>query len=128
MKHWRHATAVALALALGVTGCGRDDGGSTTGGQPAGKGIAEGKATGEITVWAMGAEGEKLQALAADFTKENAEAKVTVTSFPFDAAHDKIATGIAGRQTPDVSLTIPTDKSGGFSSGARPWIPSSDRT
>ncbi|MFG3420928.1 sugar ABC transporter substrate-binding protein [Micromonospora sp. NPDC048063] len=103
-KHWRYATALVAALALGVTGCGRDDGGSGSGGQPAGKEIAEGKAKGEITVWAMGAEGEKLTALAAEFTKENPEAKVNVTSFPFDAAHDKIATAIAGRQTPDVSM------------------------
>ncbi|SCL27371.1 hypothetical protein [Micromonospora inyonensis] len=36
---------------------------------------------------------------------------------PFDA-----------RKKLTVPLTIPTNKSGGFSSGARPWIPSSDRT
>lgn len=103
MKHWRYATAIALALALGVTGCGRDDGGSTAAGQPA-KGIAEGKATGEITVWAMGAEGEKLSILASEFMTENPDAKVKITSFPFDAAHDKLATAIAARQTPDVSM------------------------
>ncbi|MEU8025119.1 sugar ABC transporter substrate-binding protein [Micromonospora haikouensis] len=104
MRHWRHATAVVAALALGVTGCGRDDGGPGAGGPSAGGAVAEGKATGEITVWAMGAEGEKLKALADDFTRENPAAKVTVTAFPFDAAHDKLATAIAGRQTPDVSM------------------------
>ncbi len=104
MKHWRYATALLLAVTLGVTGCGRDEGDSGSGGQPAGKEIAAGKATGEITVWAMGAEGEKLTQLADDFTRDNPEAKVTVTSFPFDAAHDKIATAIAGQQTPDVSM------------------------
>ncbi|HEY0698168.1 MAG TPA: sugar ABC transporter substrate-binding protein [Micromonospora sp.] len=103
-RHWRYATAVALAVTLGLTGCGRDSDGSGSDGPAAGKSISEGKATGEITVWAMGAEGEKLTALAEDFTKENPDAKVTVTSFPFDAAHDKIATAIAGRQTPDVSM------------------------
>ncbi|MCW3814029.1 sugar ABC transporter substrate-binding protein [Micromonospora sp. DR5-3] len=104
MKHLRYATALVVTLALGVTGCGGDEGGSGSDGQPAGKEIAAGKATGQITVWAMGAESEKLNALAADFTKENPEAKVNVTSFPFDAAHDKIATAIAGRQTPDISM------------------------
>jgi multiple sugar transport system substrate-binding protein len=52
----------------------------------------------------MGAEGEKLTQLAADFKKENPDATVKVTAFPFDAAHDKIATAIAGNQTPDISM------------------------
>jgi len=104
MRLWRTATAVAMALALGASGCGRDDAGSGSGGEPAGKEVAGGKATGEITVWAMGAEGEKLTELAKDFQAENPDAKVNVTAFPFDAAHDKIATAIAGRQTPDVSM------------------------
>ncbi len=52
----------------------------------------------------MGAEGEKLSVLAADFMRENPDAKVKVTPIPWDGAHDKIATAIAGRQTPDVSL------------------------
>ncbi|MFC7547384.1 sugar ABC transporter substrate-binding protein [Plantactinospora sp. GCM10030261] len=104
MKRWRSTIAVVAVLAVALTGCGRDENGSGGGDQPAGEEISQGKATGEITVWAMGAEGEKLNALADDFTKENPEAKVKVTSFPFDAAHDKIATSIAGRQTPDVSM------------------------
>src|SRR5215207_286440 len=99
---WK-SVAVVAALALGVSGCGRDEGGGT-GAEPAGAGVAEGKAKGEITVWAMGSEGEKLGELAKDFEKENPEAKVNITAFPFDAAHDKIATAIAGRQTPDVSM------------------------
>jgi multiple sugar transport system substrate-binding protein len=52
----------------------------------------------------MGTEGEKLAAFAADFMKENPDATVKVTPIPWDGAHDKIATAIAGGQTPDLSL------------------------
>jgi len=84
-----------------VAGCGRDAGeGTTDSAQP----ITAGEAKGDITVWAMGTEGEKLTAFAEDFMKANPSAKVKVTPIPWDGAHDKIATAIAGRQTPDVSL------------------------
>jgi multiple sugar transport system substrate-binding protein len=42
--------------------------------------------------------------IAADFETQNPTAKVKITVIPFDAAHDKIATAIAGGQTPDVTL------------------------
>jgi multiple sugar transport system substrate-binding protein len=94
--------AVLLVAALALAGCGRDEGGDGAAEQS--RSVAEGPATGEITVWAMGTEGELLPKLAAEFQKENPEASVKVTPVPWDGAHDKIATAIAGRQTPDVSL------------------------
>jgi multiple sugar transport system substrate-binding protein len=101
MKRWSwRAAALVAATVLAVAGCGRDDGGS----DDTAKAVAEGKASGDITVWAMGTEGEKLSTLAQDFMKENPDAKVTVTAVPWDGAHEKIATAIAGRQTPDVSM------------------------
>jgi multiple sugar transport system substrate-binding protein len=57
----------------------------------------------EISVWAMGAEGEKLGALAQAFTKENPDITVKVTPITWDVAHQKLVTSVAGRQTPDVS-------------------------
>jgi len=57
----------------------------------------------EITVWAMGAEGEKLGTLAAEFTKQNPGITVKVTPLTWDIAHQKLITSVAGRQTPDVS-------------------------
>ncbi|SNS66483.1 multiple sugar transport system substrate-binding protein [Asanoa hainanensis] len=92
--------AVALAASMALTGCGRDSGG----GQDEAKSVADGKASGEITVWAMGTEGEKLGEFAKAFTTENPDAKVTVTAVPWDAAHQKIASAIAAKQTPDVSM------------------------
>ena len=101
MRSFSRAGAVALVAALALTGCGRDSGDDAA---DEAKGVSEGKAKGDITVWALGAEGEKLGPIAADFEKENPGTKVNVTVIPFDAAHDKIATSIAGKQTPDVSL------------------------
>jgi multiple sugar transport system substrate-binding protein len=104
-RRWRlAAAAAAVVVALPLAGCGRseDSGGGDEGGSSSG--ISEGPAKGEISVWAMGTEGEKLPQLAADFMKENPEAKVTVTEVPWDAAHQKIASAIAGRQTPDMSM------------------------
>lgn len=102
MRTWTRSGAVlAVVAALAMAGCGRDSG---DGNGRVGNPIAEGKASGEITVWAMGTEGEKLSGFAAEFMKENPDAKVKVTPIPWDGAHDKIATAIAGRQTPEVSL------------------------
>ncbi|HEX6681776.1 MAG TPA: extracellular solute-binding protein, partial [Candidatus Limnocylindrales bacterium] len=102
MRTWTRSGAVlAVVAALALAGCGRDSGGDNDSG---GGNISGGKASGEITVWAMGTEGEKLASFAEDFMKENPDAKVKVTPIPWDGAHDKIATAIAGRQTPDLSL------------------------
>ncbi|GAA1888646.1 sugar ABC transporter substrate-binding protein [Asanoa iriomotensis] len=102
MRRTRLAAVAAAALAVSVvlSGCGRDSGG----GQDEAQAVAEGKATGEITVWAMGTEGEKLGEFAKDFMAENPDAKVNVTPVPWDAAHQKIASAIAAKQTPDVSM------------------------
>lgn len=103
---WSRAIVAAPLLGvLALAGCGRDESGGSDGGETAAsEEIAEGEATGDITVWAMGAEGEKLPELVKDFEAENPDATVTVTAIPWDAAHDKIATAIAGGQTPDVSM------------------------
>jgi multiple sugar transport system substrate-binding protein len=93
-----------VIAALVVTGCGREDG---DGGGDAGGGaepISDGPATGTITVWAMGTEGERLGELAEEFMAENPDADVQVTPVPWDAAHQKISGAIASQETPDVSM------------------------
>jgi len=100
MRRTIRTGAAALAAVLALAACGRDAGG----GQEEATAVAEGKATGEITVWAMGTEGEKLADFAKEFTAENPEATVNVTAVPWDAAHQKIASAIAAKQTPDVSM------------------------
>lgn len=103
--HSRTGRALAaLAVAtLALAACGRDDSGAA-GGEAQSDEIAEGRATGTIEVWAMGAEGEVLQDFVADFESENPDVTVEVTAVPWESAHDKLANAIAAGETPDVSL------------------------
>jgi len=104
MNRTARASAAAIAVAvLALTGCGRGDGTDDGAAEP-GEEVAEGAATGSVEIWAMGTEGEELGDFAAAFTEENPDVEINVTAIPWDAAHDKIATAIAGGQTPDVSM------------------------
>jgi multiple sugar transport system substrate-binding protein len=96
---WYGAAVLTLGLVFVAAGCGGsdDEGSGTT------AGTTTENASGEITVWAMGAEGEKLNVLAKDFMAENPDIKVDVTPIAWDVAHDKLLTSVAGNKTPDVS-------------------------
>ena len=102
----RRTSAITLAsvtaLALTVSACGRQD--AASGPAETGKAVSSGAATGTITVWAMGAEGENLPALAKEFEAANPGVKVQVTAIPWDAAHDKFTTAITANKTPDVAM------------------------
>jgi multiple sugar transport system substrate-binding protein len=102
----RRTSAITLAgvtaLALTVSACGREDAGG--GAAATGKAVSSGAAKGTITVWAMGAEGEKLPDLAKEFEAANPGVKVQVTAIPWDAAHDKFTTAITANKTPDVAM------------------------
>jgi multiple sugar transport system substrate-binding protein len=95
------AAAIGLAAALLMTGCGRDTAGSSP--ASSAKPIASGQASGTITLWAQGSEGEALPALLKEFEAENPGVKVNVTAIPWDAALSKYQTAIAGGTTPDVA-------------------------
>lgn len=99
------AIALTLALALAVVACGRGDEEDGGGGEAsqAPEVDTEG-ASGEISVWAMGAEGENLQTLADQFMDEFPDVTVEVTPVPWDAAHDRIVNAIAGGEVPDVTM------------------------
>ncbi len=107
MKHHprRRTTALvaATATALVLTGCGRSDD-SGAGDEAQSDPIDDSEASGTIEVWAMGAEGEALDAFAKDFESENPDAEVDVTIVPWESAHDKLANAITAGETPDVSL------------------------
>ena len=90
------------AAALTVSACGREEAGSAE--AETGEAVTSGAATGTITVWAMGAEGEKLPTLAKEFEAANPGVKVQVTAIPWDAAHDKFTTAITANKTPDVAM------------------------
>ena len=102
MNRWRSLGAIAIAGTLVLTGCGRTDGGQAG---PESKGpIDDEPATGEVTIWAMGNEGELLDELAGKFEEENPDVTIEVTAVPWDGAHDRIVTAIAGGETPDISM------------------------
>jgi len=99
-RQWHLLVALlALVLAAVAAGCGGGDEEGTGGGT----GAEAEAASGEITVWAMGAEGEKLSVLAEDFMQDNPGIKVKVTPIAWDVAHDKLLTSVAGQTSPDVS-------------------------
>ena len=97
------ALALLAVASLALVGCGRQAA-SDTAGPGAGAAIDDKPATGTIDVWAMGTEGEKLQAFVKGFEQANQKATVKVTAVPWEAAHDKLANAIASGKTPDVSL------------------------
>ena len=92
-------TATALALA----GCGRSSDSPSTGSQ-ATTTVSEGPATGNLTVWAMGTEGENLPKLLEQFKQANPGVNVTVTPIPWDAAHSKFTTAITANTLPDAAM------------------------
>lgn len=98
------AVAGLTATTLALSACGREVATDAPGSGSAAKPIASGKATGTLTVWAMGAEGEKLPALVKEFETANPGVKVDVTAIPWDAAHDKFASAITAGQTPDAAM------------------------
>ncbi|MEU0247335.1 extracellular solute-binding protein [Streptomyces sp. NPDC006235] len=92
-----------VAAALLATGCGRSDDSSAADNAPAK--ISSGKAKGKLVMWSMGDKADKdLQSLAKKFEQQNPGVTVQITAVPWDAAHEKLTTAIAGGNTPDMSL------------------------
>jgi len=75
---------LAIALALGSSGCSRS------------------AAKRPLRFWAMGREGEVVQALVEDFERESG-IRVEVQQIPWSAAHEKLLTSFVGQSTPDVA-------------------------
>ena len=97
------ALAAVAATALLVSGCGRAADGPATANEE-GQDVSDGPATGTVTVWAMGAEGEKLPELTKEFEAANPDVTVEVTAIPWDSAHDKFTTAITAGETPDAAM------------------------
>ena len=103
MRRTAAITMASLAtVALTLSACGREAADSSS--AETGKAVSTGAATGTITVWAMGAEGENLPKLTKEFEAANPGVKVQVTAIPWDAAHDKFTTAITANKTPDVAM------------------------
>ena len=103
------AALTVLAMTFALAACGREeDGGANGDGASAvasqAPEVDTGSASGEISVWAMGTEGENLGVLADAFMEENPDITVEVTAVPWDAAHDRIVNAMAGGEGPDVTM------------------------
>lgn len=92
--------AVVPVLAMLLAACGGDSGPTAGGGGDDGEG---GGGSGELTVWAMGAEGENLPTLAEQYEQEHDGVTIDVVPVPWETAHDKLLTSIAGGETPDIT-------------------------
>lgn len=106
MKMGRKAIAMGAIGVVGLltlAGCGRaDDAG--TGGDAETTTIDDSPATGEITIWAMGEEGENLGDFAEGFTADNPDATVTVTTIPWADVMTKYQTAVAAGTVPDAIM------------------------
>lgn len=104
-NRWARAAALTLGVMVLLAACGRsDEGGGASEAASQAPEVDTGAASGEISVWAMGTEGENLDVLAEAFTAENPDVTVNVTAVPWDAAHDRIVNAIAGGEGPDVTM------------------------
>ena len=105
MRRTHFLIAATASAALVLSACGRDasPNGTGTGAAPSESVATEG-ASGTLDVWAMGAEGEALPGLVADFTAEHPDITVNVTPVPWDSAHDKFVNSITAGTTPDVAM------------------------
>lgn len=99
----RKLLTIGIATVLALSACGRSDEAPEAKPQ-ASNSIADGPATGEITLWAMGTEGEALPKLVKTFEEQNSGAKVKVTAIPWDAAHNKFTTAITAQTLPDAAM------------------------
>ncbi|TDU91593.1 carbohydrate ABC transporter substrate-binding protein (CUT1 family) [Kribbella voronezhensis] len=95
--------AALTATALALTGCGRSAN-SDESAPKATTSVGSEPATGNLTVWAMGTEGENLPKLTKEFEQANPGVKVTVTPIPWDAAHNKFTTAITAQSVPDAAM------------------------
>ncbi|MFI2705851.1 extracellular solute-binding protein [Cellulosimicrobium composti] len=106
MKLGRKAVAIGVVGLLALTACGRADDESTGEGTAAGSTttVDDAPAEGDITIWAMGEEGEKLPDFVQGFTDENPDANVEVTTIPWADVMTKFQTAVAAGTVPDAIM------------------------
>lgn len=95
--------AIGVVGMLALAGCGRVDE-APTGEGPSSGALDDSPATGEITIWAMGEEGENLGDFADAFIEDNPDASVTVTSIPWADVMTKYQTAVAAGTVPDAIM------------------------
>ncbi len=107
MKSARRALAIGAIGVVGMlalAGCGRADDAPGASDGPSTEAIDDSPATGEITVWAMGEEGENLGDFSEAFIDANPDASVTVTTIPWADVMTKYQTAVAAGTVPDAIM------------------------
>jgi multiple sugar transport system substrate-binding protein len=94
------AGATALALGLALTGCSSQSSGSASGSDT----VSSGPATGTITIWAQGDEGQKLGPILKDFEKQNPKVTIKLTPTDWNTAYQKYTSAIASGKGPDIGM------------------------
>ncbi|NDL59436.1 sugar ABC transporter substrate-binding protein [Phytoactinopolyspora mesophila] len=100
-RPWQTGPVLLIAGALILAACGRSE--ETTGASDAAS-LDDAPASGSLTIWAQGTEGEALPELVEQFEAENPDVKIDVTAVPWDSAQNKYQTAIAGGNTPDIGM------------------------
>lgn len=93
--------ALAAITAVALSGCGRTDDAKP---QEEAVALTDGPATGDLTIWAQGTEGESLKEFLAPFEAANPDVNIEVTAVPWDSAQNKYQTAVAGNTTPDIGM------------------------
>jgi multiple sugar transport system substrate-binding protein len=97
------SAAAPTSAASGPAGSGPAGSGPAGSGPAASDPAASGPATGELNIWAQADEAAGLPPFAEEFMKANPGLKISITPLPWDAAHNKYQTAIAGGSTPDMA-------------------------
>jgi multiple sugar transport system substrate-binding protein len=103
MQHLHFAARSAVAAMILLSAACSNNGSGSTSSSSGTSANASGSVT--LSVWAMGDEGDKLgdSDVIQQFEQTNPNIKVNVTAIPWNVAHDKLITAVAGKQTPDVT-------------------------
>ncbi len=124
MRRTLIAGAIVMTGALLLTGCGRSSTAPQSSSAVTKTKVSAGPATGDLQVWAEGNEGELLPKLLKGFEQQNPGVHVTVTSIPWQGAHDKLANAIVAGQTPDVAMVGTTWLTEFAATGGMSTVPS----
>jgi len=57
----------------------------------------------QLSFWALGAEGDQIAPIVAEFERQNPSIHVVMQQIPWTAAHEKLLTAVVGEATPDVA-------------------------
>ncbi len=112
-------TAVALASALILAGCGHSSGGGDT----AAASVDDKPATGTVTLWAPDGDATALNKVLADYKKKNPKLNLQVTLIPSGDYTTKLQTAISSGTLPDIAQVYTESEAQFISSGAFAEVP-----